>query len=296
MVVDRLRYFSVVASTQNMRKAAELLHISPAALSKSIKVLEDELKIKLIAPSGRGIIITDNGIALANRAQHLLNEIDRLVYGSSEPNLKTKPLKIGSFEVFTTHALGPLQRILNDISINLFELIPGEIEQRVAEGKVDLGITYIPIPTQGVEFLKVTQIEMGIFVKNGTFEENTFADIPFVVPMTPIEGAPSKMKGLDGWPDHVIQRNIKYRVTMMESALELCRQGYAAVYLPTFIAYLNNQKVKDEFLLAPFPLPTKMKAQRQEVYLVKRQSAIEGSIAKKVAKALRIICNSSKDN
>lgn len=57
-------------------------------------------------------------------------------------------------------------------------------------------------------------------------------DLSFVVPIHPAEGTPSKVIGPDGWPDHLIERQIKYRVTMMESAMELCREGHAVAYLP----------------------------------------------------------------
>jgi DNA-binding transcriptional LysR family regulator len=40
MDTNRLRYFLVVCETGSVRKAADLLHVSPAALSKAIKILE----------------------------------------------------------------------------------------------------------------------------------------------------------------------------------------------------------------------------------------------------------------
>ncbi|MGZ3686562.1 MAG: LysR family transcriptional regulator [Bdellovibrionota bacterium] len=43
MNIDRLRYFAAVVETRNLRKASELVGISPASMSKAISTLEGEL-------------------------------------------------------------------------------------------------------------------------------------------------------------------------------------------------------------------------------------------------------------
>jgi hypothetical protein len=73
----------------------------------------------------------------------------------------------------------------------------------------------------------------------------------------PIPGSPTKMNGLDGWPDEKILRKIKYKVTMMESTLELCRQGKACAYLPQFIIQMHNETVKYSLELVEYPFPLK---------------------------------------
>lgn len=51
MDLTRLRYFLVLSETEHLGKAAELLGISPPALSKAVQVLESELKLKLTLPT-----------------------------------------------------------------------------------------------------------------------------------------------------------------------------------------------------------------------------------------------------
>ena len=67
--MNRLRYFCTVADTGSLRAASEILHLSPAALSKAIKLLEEELEQELLVPAGRGILITDVGKRLAQRGR-----------------------------------------------------------------------------------------------------------------------------------------------------------------------------------------------------------------------------------
>lgn len=294
MDTDRLRYFWTVSQTANIHRASELLGISPAALSKSMKLLERELELKLVIPSGRGIAITDEGKALATKIEKVLADIDALRAQAAPAESAAAPLRVGSFEVFTTHALGPLVRDhFPDGSLVVHELLPGRLEEAIADRLIDVGVTYLPIARPEIDFLKVTTIRMGVFGKKNLWARGEkVTEIPFVVPVAPLHGAPTKVVGLDGWPDTLVRRHIPYRVTLMESALELCRQGLAAAFLPDFVVELHNAKVREPFVLTRYPssLPLQTKHVEQPVYLVKRRADLEVLAHKKLAKALRLIC------
>lgn len=293
MDTNRLRYFCTVCKTVNVHRAAELLHLSPAALSKSIKILESELGIPLLVPSGRGIAITDEGRAFAGRAQRILDDLERLRASAKENKEAAAPLRLGSFEVFTTHALVALvKEALGGAELTLHELAPGKLEEAIQLGQVDLGVTYLPIPHPDLDFLKAATLSMGVYTRKGPLQQMKVPELPFAIPAAPLQGTPSKVVGLDGWPDNLVKRSIRYRVTLMESALELCRQGQAAAFLPRFVVELHNQKVREPFQLHPHPgpLPLSAKYLQQAVYLVKRKSNLETQPAKKIAKALRVLC------
>ncbi len=291
MNLDRLRYFCVLAKTQHLRQAAELLTISPPALSKAIKLLEEETGLRLCIAHGRGLQITDEGRRLALQADSLIEQIESLPK-KTKLNQESVPLRVGTFEVFSTYFVSRLLNQFEDEApaLEFLELVPGQMEEAIVKQKVDLGITYIPIPKSGVEHILVSQTQMGIFGrKDFPYSLKTFQDIPFVVPITPIEGSPTKVQGLDGWPDHQILRNSLYKMTMMESALELCRRGRAVAYLPSFVVQIHNESVLEKYKLVEFPLPSKMKKQSQPIYLVKRIGQIETVSIRKVAKALRLL-------
>lgn len=292
---NRLRYFLVVAETESLRKAAEALHISAGALSKAIKQLEHETGTTLLVPAGRGILITEAGRELARRGQPLLEGLAQLKNELKEKQKSvaknTKPIRIGSFEVFTTHFLGGLIDYLPDNrDLLLREVIPGQLEQNLLADEIDYGITYIPIPTAGISHQQISFIEMRIFGRASVFAHLPFSKLPFIIPVPPVAGSPTKVQGLDGWPDGQIERLIRYRVTMMESALELCRQGKGVAYLPTFVVNLHNQTVKSIYNLQAMPFPENMLPQRQAIYLAKRKADPDDHIFIKLAQAIRMIC------
>ena len=291
MDIDRLTYFCVLAQTVNMRKAAELLRISPPALSKAIKVLEEEAGYKLITPSGRGIILTDQGRYLAERGAKIIAELNSLKGSAATASGAVAPLRIGSFEVFTTYFLGLLaEKELFEVPLLVHELVPGQIEAALLDRQVDVGLTYIAIPSPDLDHIRVGSIEMGIFACEGfKHRGEEIGKLPFAIPITPIAGAPTKVQGLDGWPDDRVPRNARYKVTLMESALELCRRGLAAAYLPTFVAELHNRTVQKPFRLQRLPLPKNFRLQTQPVYLIKRKGDLENPYMRKIAKALRTL-------
>lgn len=289
---NRLKYFLVVNETGSIRKAAELLHLSPAALSKAIKQFESELRVSLLNPSGRGIVITEAGKELARIARPHVEGLELLAKGIAQLELnQKKELRLGSFEVFTTHFLqGLMPHLPKDMSLLLREVIPGEMEKALLNHEIDFGITYIPIPTSGIDHQQVATIEMGIFGLSNKYSEVEFEKLPFVIPVQPIVGSPNKVQGLDGWPDNRFTRDIKYQVTLMESALELCRQGKAVGYFPKTIVELHNDMVKHKFQLDVLTGPKGLLTQKQGVFLAKRKSDIEGDIHMKVAKGIRLVC------
>ncbi len=291
METNRLYYFTVVAKTENIRKASDILNISPSALSKIIRSLEDELGVRLFAPIGRGITLTQQGKLFASKADQLLEDFKSLKDLLKDEKFKSahSPLRITTFEVFSTYFLNVLNKMGWDHrKLILQETLPGELERAVEQDQVDVGITYLPIPFQNIEHIKITSIEMGVFKKNGTFANLPQQELPFVIPAHPLAGIPNRVRGLDGWPETAYSRKIQFEVSLMESALELCRQGRCAGYFPTFIIEEHNRKYKSEYHLHRHPSPYPGRKCYSEVYLVKRKDQIEDQTIKLIAKMIRM--------
>ena len=285
METNRLHQFYTLYQTGSMRKSAELLGISHSGLSKSMTTLATELNEELFIQAGRGISFTDYGHDLSVKIPDFLSELGNLLKVGGE--VENKILRIGSFEVFTTYFTKCLGPLFSEYDLDFHELVPGKMEQALVNREIDIAITYEPIPIAGVEHLKVTDIEMGAFIKKGSFKKEGILDIPFAAPLIPVEGAPNGIKGLDSWPDHKIKRDVKYRVDLMETAISLARNGHCAVFLPTFVAKLHNELVKEEYQLVRKNTPSSMDIIKRSVYIVKRDSTVEDDKIKKIAKFLR---------
>lgn len=78
MNLKQLEHLLAVAQTGSFSKAAELLHLTQPALSRSIRLLEDTLQARLIDRMGRKNELTALGKAVATRARQLLLEAEEI--------------------------------------------------------------------------------------------------------------------------------------------------------------------------------------------------------------------------
>lgn len=292
MDINRIRYFCVVAETRHLRKAAEILNMNPGSLSKAIKTLEEESGLTLITPSGRGIQITDTGLEFYRSSLKLLSEYERLSAFRGQRTNTPAPLRLGSFEVFTTYFMRALieKEFPTDL-LRVHELTPGKIEDAVEKGEIDAGITYIPYPREAAEHLKIGRFSLGIYGPKKLLR-TPFEDLPFAIPLTPVQTPASSLKSLDGWPNS-IPRKIRFEFEMLETALQSCRSGWSALYCPDFVVRLHNLQVKETHRLVEFPLPGGLKKESVPIYLVKRRDIPESSVHKKIARFVREISSLS---
>jgi DNA-binding transcriptional LysR family regulator len=295
MDINRLRYFLAIVDAGGMTAAARMVRISPPALSKAMGVLEQELQQKIWSRDGRRLVLTSFGRRLIEPAREIVRKAEQLTNPFFLNHPQRGSPRIGSFEVFTTYFLGELVASSHfDSGCEVHELIPGEIEAALIDRKVDVGITYIPIPRPGLHFEKVTQIKMGLYCSQGrevVWSKLELQRIPFAVPISPVHGSPNRVQGLDGWPDDRLPRFRKFQITLLESALELCRRGFAAAYIPHFIAKLHNLRAADEMRMVQLPHKV-VGAEVQDVFIVRRDDFEENALIREVARKLRQICRS----
>ena len=76
MDLNKLRYFLVVAETEHVTQAANILGISQPALTRAIHRLEEELGVTLIAGEGRNIRLTEEGLFLKQHAAQAMRTLD----------------------------------------------------------------------------------------------------------------------------------------------------------------------------------------------------------------------------
>jgi len=291
MEINRLRHFCTVVETGHVRAAAELLHISPGALSKSLSVFRDEMKSDLFTLSGRRLLVTDFGRKIYIRAASILKELGEMSSLEASSTDSEKLFRVATFEVFSTHFLSRLiQNQERGQKFGCFELGPGNIEDAVDAGLADVGVTYLPVPKDTLDHLPVTKFSFGLY-GNKKWKTAPIEELPFAVPTTHVPTLPSQLRGLDSWPSSV-GRKVAFEFEMLETALLLSARGCAVLHCPEFIVRLFNEITSTGFQLSRLPQLEKIsKPVLQTVYLVKRKDQTETTAMKKIAKGLRILLN-----
>lgn len=287
MSIDRIRYFSAVVETRNLRKASELMGISPPSMSKAISVLEKELGYRLIHPEGRGIGITEKGMQIYRLSTSLLEE-QRLFYQRiKEGDSSSQQIRMATFEVFSSHFMSAFLLQEKDYEFMILEHEPGRIEQSIIEGVVDVGITYLPSPDTRLDF-----VEIGSFVMKAyglkKWEKIPFCDWPFAIPTTELKIHSSEINSLDMWPSSGPKREVKYYFELLETAIQTSIRGLSVLYCPDFIVKLTNENLKPTLQLVPLPMPESLtRTKSVKVYLVGRKGSLSVELERKMAKFMR---------
>ncbi|WP_218813486.1 LysR substrate-binding domain-containing protein [Rickettsiella endosymbiont of Dermanyssus gallinae] len=78
MNIRDLKYLVALSKYQHFGRAAEACFVSQPALSMQIKKLEADLGVKLLERSNKSVLLTPIGIAITEKAQHILEQADQI--------------------------------------------------------------------------------------------------------------------------------------------------------------------------------------------------------------------------
>lgn len=163
MDIRALNYFLQVVKDRNITKAAETLFITQPALSKAIKNLENELGVRLLIKTSRGVEPTDCGIQLAESAAPLINAFNHIteqLHDLSE--LKKGQVSIGVGPTFgfayMCDILSSFQELYPNIDVKIHIVSAKQIKAMLNNYELDLGIFNDPMHNNGNENYEYTPI------------------------------------------------------------------------------------------------------------------------------------------
>ena len=140
--ITALRTFAAVTAFCGVRRAAEALHLSPAAVSTHIRRLERELGCRLVIAQGRGIGLTSDGEELAARARTILHEHDdavRALQGPRDDNLLVAASEHAA-EFLVPTVVSTLTAVFPHRDIQLRLTRSARVRQLVEESRADVAL------------------------------------------------------------------------------------------------------------------------------------------------------------
>lgn len=161
MTLKQLRYLlAVIEGEMNISSAARALHVSQAAVSKQIKLLEDELGVQLFLRQGRKIAaITQAGREIRSIAEKMIRDAENIKRVSGDVNEEAG----GRMTIATTHTQtcyvlpDVIERFLArypGVQIEIRQGTPTECAEWVASGKADVCIsTEVMEEFRGIDIL-----------------------------------------------------------------------------------------------------------------------------------------------
>lgn len=241
MELTDLRYFLNVATSRSFARGAERSHVTPPAVSKMVRKLEEELGVELLTRTTRSVLLTPEGEALLQCAQRVLNDVEALRGElDAHRNVVRGNLRIAGMEVFSSHllprALAGLLKDHPDVTPQVFEMIPQRMVPLLLEGRLDAGFTIGAETWRGVD-VNVLGRSAGVVVCGHSHPlygkrrvtRAVVDEHPFVVPrFLGSEGLPS----LDGYPEEDRPRRVGATIELMQTGVQLCIEGALLGYFP----------------------------------------------------------------
>jgi DNA-binding transcriptional LysR family regulator len=248
--LSALQHFLIVARTNSLVLAAEELSLSPSAVSKSIKRLEQSIKTNLFDRSGRALRLNAEGQRLLERAQLLLNEAEKLKVDFVGEDYRVRCRFSGPASL--------LLRFAQPLSEKLIRRYPratvvyaqaGEREALAALSRGDCDFAFVSEtalryadPKHFSQALGQSEFRVAIGPKHALIKNASKKLTPiekvllhdFVVPLNPMFVGLEQVAS-DGWRDDIFERRVRYRTDDIMLMKSLISSGQALAYLPDFL-------------------------------------------------------------
>ena len=238
--------FRAVGETQHLRRAAESLHISPSALSRSVGLLESDVSSPLFERVGRGLALTRAGSTLLAATRDAMRMIDDALTAIDSGALTGEVRIAAPGTVTRMYLLPALQAVHREhpALLPILEARPrAELAGRLLRGELDLALSTEPIGEPALTSTAIGRYHSGVYCGRGhalfSAEDVTIeglAEHPFVAPPSDARGYPR-----EGWPVE-LPRRVEIQVADLQVGVEVCRAGAHLAVLPDRIAQIEVER------------------------------------------------------
>lgn len=155
-----IKYFLKIAELGNISKAAEELHITQPTLSRQIKALEVSLDTQLFTRANKKMTLTNAGILFQQRAQQILEMIDKTTQDIQNQKELNGIISIGCVESSVVNYLGQLIDEFHHqhpkIRFSLYDADGDDIREKIDRNLIDLGFVLSPVEIAKYNYLTLT--------------------------------------------------------------------------------------------------------------------------------------------
>ncbi|RFF00283.1 tricarballylate utilization LysR family transcriptional regulator TcuR [Salmonella enterica] len=145
MELRQLRYFVRIIETGSMGSAAQDLDIGVSALSQQMSRLENELAIRLLQRTSRGVTPTNAGLAFYSQAQLALRHADDAILAAREARLSghvSVGMAPSTASILGIPFIHAMQENYADVRLHVVESLSGNLERMINPRQIDLAVVF----------------------------------------------------------------------------------------------------------------------------------------------------------
>jgi LysR family nitrogen assimilation transcriptional regulator len=193
MDLRQLRYFVALATQQHYGKAAGVLHVTQPALSRQIRLLEEELGVRLFERHARGATPTDEAQLLLERALFLLRYAEQIK--SDLLALQREPrgpvaigLTPGLAQQLTVSLTKEVLAQFPQVRLRFVEGFAPSIQALLTQGEVDIALLVEPVERSSVSAVPLMKEQICLIgrpddprLQKNRVRMRDLAGVPFVM-------------------------------------------------------------------------------------------------------------------
>jgi LysR family nitrogen assimilation transcriptional regulator len=158
MDLRQLRYFCAVVQHGHFGRAAAAVGLSQPALTRQVKLLEEELGVALLRRHRRGAAATPEGELLYERAQFALRHLAQARHDLTALRREASgPVSLGLSPALAAMLGAPvameLARRWPGVRLNIVEDWAPRLQEMLLDGQLDLAILNGPVPRGGLRLV-----------------------------------------------------------------------------------------------------------------------------------------------
>ncbi|EGE4657369.1 tricarballylate utilization LysR family transcriptional regulator TcuR [Salmonella bongori serovar 48:i:- str. 94-0708] len=145
MELRQLRYFVRIIETGSMGSAAQDLDIGVSALSQQMSRLENELAIRLLQRTSRGVTPTNAGLAFYSQAQLALRHADDAILAAREARLSghvSVGMAPSTASILGIPFIHAMRENYADVRLHVVESLSGNLERMINTRQIDLAVVF----------------------------------------------------------------------------------------------------------------------------------------------------------
>lgn len=158
--LKQLKYFDAVARSGHFGKAAERCAVTQPALSMQVQELEKSLGIQLLERGRNGVMLTEGGKEIAQRAARVLADVRDIVdLARRQGNVLSGPLGLGVIPSVAPYILPQLLPMIRDtfpdLDLHIRETQTQTLVSELADGQLDLLLLALPVEHPDIETVRL---------------------------------------------------------------------------------------------------------------------------------------------
>jgi DNA-binding transcriptional LysR family regulator len=165
MDLRQLEMFNAVAENSSFTLAGQKLYVAQSAISRKIKMLEDELGEKLFRRANKRIFLTPAGETMLRHTRRVFQELKNAALEISDlAQMKRGMLRIGSGMTACMYLLPPViekfQARYPKVDIHVVTGSADTLISQVRNSILDIGVLTLPVNSPDLEVIPFTTEEM----------------------------------------------------------------------------------------------------------------------------------------